>query len=179
MRTARIALLLILLTGLTIAQTAATGPAANQPQDIFGVARADRSLAMFMTAIQSSGMARSLLDEGPLTVFALSNRAFFNLPKEQRESLLTDRAALHFLMTHYIVHGSIARGDAADMLSARTLMGGKLRTDIRSEGLYINGAKLSQPAIQCVNGMIYVLDSFDPGLVHDAIAFSRTDQRGK
>jgi len=178
MNTARIAALVMLLTGLAIAQEFAA-PAASEARDLLSVAQADRSLAMFVTAVQSSGMAKMLRDEGPLTVFALSNRAFANLPKEDRQALLANRAALNILLVHYITRGSIASDDKSDLLSARTLVGTKLRTDIHSEGFYVNGAKLGQTGIRCANGMIHVLDSFDPGLLHDALAMSRTDQREK
>jgi uncharacterized surface protein with fasciclin (FAS1) repeats len=178
MKTARIAAVVMLLTGLGIAQDIAA-PAASEARDILSVARADRSLAMFVTVVQSSGMAKMLRDEGPLTVFALSNRAFANLLKEDREKLLTNPAAMHILLAHYITRGSIASDDKSDLLAARTLVGTKLRADFRSEGSYVNGAKLGQTGIRCANGVIHVLDSFDPGLLHDAFAMSRTDQREK
>jgi uncharacterized surface protein with fasciclin (FAS1) repeats len=178
MKTARIAAVLMLLTGFAIAQDVAA-PAASGARDLLSVAQADRSLAMFVTAVQSSGMAKMLRDEGPLTVFALTNRAFANLVKEDREALMTNRASMHILLAHYIIHGSIASDDTADLRSARTLLGVKLRTDIRSEGFYVNGAKLGQDGFRCENGMIHVLDSFDPGFVRDAIAMSRKDQRAK
>jgi uncharacterized surface protein with fasciclin (FAS1) repeats len=133
---------------------------------------------MFVTAVQSSGMAKTLREDGPFTVFALSNRAFANLPKEEMEALLSNPAAMHVLLAHYIAHGSISQDDTAELLSARTLLGVKLRTDIRSEGSYVNGARLNQTEIPCANGMIYVLDRFDPGLVHDALAFVRANPRG-
>jgi uncharacterized surface protein with fasciclin (FAS1) repeats len=178
MKTARIAAVVMLLTGLGMAQDLAV-TAANEARDLLRVAEADHSLAMFVTAVQLSGMAKVLQDEGPLTVFALSNRAFANLRKEDREALLANPAAMNVLLAHYIVHGSIAGDDKTDLLSARTLMGAKLRTDIRGEGFYVNGAKLGQTGIRCSNGVIYLLDSFDPGLVHDALAMSRADPRKK
>jgi uncharacterized surface protein with fasciclin (FAS1) repeats len=178
MKRTGIAAIVVLLTGMGMAQDLAS-PAASETRDLSSVAQADRSLAMFMTAVQSSGMAKMLRDEGPLTVFALSNRAFAKLLKEDREALIANRAAMHILLAHYFVRGSIARDDKTDLLSARTLMGAKLRADIRSEGFYVNGARLGQTGIRCTNGMIFVLDSFDPGLLHDAFAMSRTDQREK
>jgi uncharacterized surface protein with fasciclin (FAS1) repeats len=178
MTRAGIAALVMLLTGVAIAQNFAA-PAASEARDLLTVAQADRSLAMFVTVAQSSGMAKMLRDEGPLTVFALSNRAFANLLKEDREKLLTNRAAMRILLAHYITRGSIASDDKSDLLSARTLVGTKLRTDLRSEGSYVNGAKLGHTDIRCSNGMIHVLDSFDPGLLHDALAMSKTDQREK
>ncbi len=174
MRNFRIAAVCILLAGFAIAQDVARDAAAIQTQDLLTTAQEDRSLAMFVTAVQSSGMAKMLREEGPFTVFALSNRAFANLPKEDRETLLTDRAALHLLLA-----GTIPADDSASLQSARTLVGVKLHIDIRSEGSYVNGAKLVQSEIPCRNGMIHVLGSFDPGLVRDAVALSRTNREAK
>ena len=179
MRNFRIAAVFILLAGFAIAQDVARDATAIQTQDLLTTAQADRSLAMFVTAVQSSGMAKMLREEGPFTVFALSNRAFANLPKEDRETLLTDRAALHLLLAHYIARGAIPADDTASLQSARTLVGVKLHIDIRSEGSYVNGAKLNEADIRCRNGVIHVLDSFDPGLVRDAVAMSRTNREAK
>ncbi len=134
---------------------------------------------MFVVAMRLSGMAKMLRDEGPLTVFALSNRAFANIGKEDLEALVTNRAAMHLLLADYVVRGNLAENDTENLLSARTLLGVRLRIDIRSEGSYVNGAKLSQPSIVCANGMIHVLDAVHPGLVHRAIALSRGTGREK
>jgi uncharacterized surface protein with fasciclin (FAS1) repeats len=178
MRNLRIFAALMLLAGLAIAQDVTRDPSrpldpsANQARDLFSAARSDDSLSMFVTAVQSSGMAKMLREEGPLTVFALSNRAFANLPKKDLEALLSNHAAMHILIAHYIAHGNIPQGDTEELLSARTLVGVKLRTDVRDEGYYVNGAKLNQIEIPCANGAIYVLDRFDPGLIHDALALA-------
>lgn len=172
MRNLRIFAVLMLLAGLAMAQDVAQEPSSNQSRDLFSVAQSDRALSMFVTAVQSSGLAKMLREEGPLTVFALSNRAFANLPKEELEALMSNRAAMQVLLAHYIAHGNIPQDDTADLLSARTLVGVKLRTDIRGEGSYVNGAQLNQHGIPCANGTIYVLDRFDPGLVHDAVALA-------
>jgi uncharacterized surface protein with fasciclin (FAS1) repeats len=181
MRNLRIFAALMLLSGLAIAQDVtrdASDPSANRARDLFSVARSDDSLSMFVTAVQSSGMAKMLREEGPLTVFALTNRAFANLPKKDLEALLSNHVVMHILIAHYIAHGNIPQDDTAELLSARTLVGVKLRTDIRAEGYYVNGAKLDQSETRCANGIIHVLDRFDPSLVHEAIAFVRANPRG-
>jgi uncharacterized surface protein with fasciclin (FAS1) repeats len=159
MRNLKIVAIFMLLAVFGIAQDAISQ--ASPAPDLLSTLQADRSLAMFVNAVQSSGMAKILREEGPLTVFALSNRAFANLPKEDRETLLTDRAAMHLLMAHYIVRGIIPDNDTASLQSARTLAGVKLHIDIRSEGSYVNGAKLSPFDIQCTNGMIHVVRTRD------------------
>jgi uncharacterized surface protein with fasciclin (FAS1) repeats len=168
---------LLILTSLAIAQSLARAPSPNSSRDLFSVLQSDDSLAMFATAVQSSGLVKMLRQEGPFTVFALSNHAFANLPKEDVEALLSNHAAMHVLLERYIAHGNIPQGDTADLLSARTLLGVKLHTGIRSEGSYVNGAKLDQGEISCANGVIYVLDRFDPALVRNAIAFARMNRK--
>ncbi len=179
MKSVRVVAVLMILVGLAIAQEISKKLPSGLSQDLLTVAQGNRSLSMFAAAAQSSGMAKMLREEGPLTVFALSNRAFANLPKDDLEALVMNQAAMHFLLEHYITRGNIAQDDTASLLSAKTLVGVKLRTDIRSEGSYVNGAKLNQGDIRCTNGMIHVLDSFDPGLVHDAVVLAKASRREK
>jgi len=166
--------LLLLITSLAIAQEITREPLPNQSRDIFAAAESDNNLSLFVTAVQSSGMVKMLREEGPFTVFALSNRTFANLPKGEMETLLSNRAAMHVLLAHYIVTGNIA--DAAELSSARTLAGMKLRIDVRSEGYYVNGAEFDGNEINCANGVIFVLDRFDPALLHDAVALAEKEK---
>jgi transforming growth factor-beta-induced protein len=144
----------------------------DPPTDLLRAAEAEGSLNMFVTAAQSSGLAKMLKEEGPFTVFALSDRAFINLAKEDRDTLLNNHFAMHILLSRYIVRGVVG-GDAASLSSARTLIGVKLRTDDHEGLLYVNGARLRQSEIACCNGAIHVLDDFDPMLVHEAVVAAR------
>ena len=171
----RVLAALMLLSALAVAQVALRE--ATPSSDLLTALQSDRSLAMFVTAAQSSGMAKMLREEGPFTVFALSNHAFANLRKEDREMLMTDRTAMQRLLAHYIARGTISDGDTASLTSAKTLVGAKLRTDIRRQGSYVNGAQLTGTEVRCANGIIHVLDYFDPGLVHDAVASSPASRK--
>jgi transforming growth factor-beta-induced protein len=151
----------------------------SETHDLLTVAQANHSLSMFVAAVQLSGMAKVLRDEAPLTVYALSNQAFANLQKDDLEALLASPAAMNILLAHYIARGSIGNDDTPSLLSARTLPGAKLRTDIRSQGTYVNGAKLNQIDVGCANGRLHVLDTFDPGLARDAVALAKADRREK
>jgi hypothetical protein len=62
------AVLLMMLTGLAIAQDIARDPANNQSGDLLTIAEATHSISLFVTAVRSSGIAKMLRDEGPLTV---------------------------------------------------------------------------------------------------------------
>jgi hypothetical protein len=50
---------------------------------------------------------------------------------------------------------------------------------LRRRRLLREWAKLSQSEIRSTNGMIHVLDSFDPGLVHDAVALAQASRGEK
>lgn len=152
--------------------TFALGQEQRQSTDLLKAAEAEGSLNFFVTATQASGLAKMLKQEGPFTVFAPSDRAFANLAKEDRDALLNDHFAMHLLLSRYIVHGVIG-GDAASLSSARTLAGVKLRTDHHEGVLYVNAARPRKSEIASRNGAIYVLDLFDPMLVHEAILAAR------
>ena len=175
MKMASIIVTVTLLTGLGSARA----QEASQPQDLLSVAESNRSIGMFVAAARSSGMAKTLKEEGPFTLFAVRNQAFANLPKEDRETLMTNPGAMHFLLAHYVVRGDVNAEDSAGLESARTLDGMRLRVDVRSEGVYVNGSRLGQDTIHCANGTIYVLDHFDPGWVHEALGLVRTKAASK
>ena len=75
------------------------------------------------------------------------------------------------------IFGEWPENDAEKLSSARTLTGVKLRADLRSEGSYVNGSPFRGSGIACANGVIYVLERFDPGLVHDAIALAGANRK--
>lgn len=166
------AFVLFALIGSSLTQDVPREPTTIAPGDLLTVSASDPSLSMFVNLLRMSGLARLLRDENSITVFALSNQAIANLQKEDRKALLTDPAALHFLLEHYIVRGNIADNNAAKMSNAITLPGIKLRTESKSEGFYVNGARLTHAAVPCANGTMYILDAFDPVLVHKAITLA-------
>jgi uncharacterized surface protein with fasciclin (FAS1) repeats len=176
MRSAGIVAALLLLAGLAVAQDGIVGPSARA-EDLFSVAKADRSLARFAAAVQSSGMAKMLREERPLTVFALSNRAFANLDKKDRQTLLSNNNAMNFLLAHYIVHGSVLYGDKSELRDVMTLAGTRLRIASHGPRAYANGGEIPVSETHCTNGNIYVIDDFDPGLIRDAVALVRPSLR--
>jgi uncharacterized surface protein with fasciclin (FAS1) repeats len=174
MKSVMASFVLFALIGSSFAQDTPRELATTVERDLLTVAASDPSLSMFVNLLRMSGLAKLLRDENPITVFALSNQALANLQKEDRKVLFTDPAALHFLLEHYIVSGNIVDNNAAKISNATTLPGIKLRTESKSEGFYVNGARLTHPAVRCANGAIYILDAFDPLLVHKALTLANS-----
>ena len=163
MKRSRIGYLCLLLAGAAVCQTS---------QDIYAAIYANKSLSIFVEGARSAGMAESLKENRPLTVFALTDRAFMSLPAEILHQLLAKPTAMHFLLDHYIVHGTPASENSQGLSSVRTLQGGKLRIEAKDGDTFVNGAKFPRGAIRASNGSIYILDSIDLTLANDALHLS-------
>jgi uncharacterized surface protein with fasciclin (FAS1) repeats len=117
----------VVITVVLLATMAMAGAASSR--DVLGTAEANESLTMFVAGLRATGAATMLKKDELWTVFAPSNQAFTNIPKKDFEILMANGAAMQILLAHYIVHGSIGTADEANLSSARTLLGLKLRTD--------------------------------------------------
>jgi hypothetical protein len=107
--------------------------------DLVTTLRSERDLGMF------AGLAPISRTVRPLTVYALSDRAFARLSPADRGTLMDHLPAMRALLSRYITRGDDARFDA-------------------------RGAK----QIPCTDGTIYVLDGFDPEMVRDAVNATAT-----
>lgn len=151
---------ILLVSGPVLAQESVSAP------DILTTIRSRESLKMFTAALKSSGLAETLKTENSLTVFAVSDRAFAMLSLTDRETLRSNHAALNFLLARYIVRGRFVPPNLA---SARTLSGLRVLTSHSGRKQMVNGAAVETPDIECANGVIYVLDRFDAGLIREAV----------
>jgi uncharacterized surface protein with fasciclin (FAS1) repeats len=168
MRTLKIFGTVALLTIMAMAQGRKTMGAA----DILSTVQAKKSLTSFDSALRLGGMTGTLRGKGPFTVIAPADGAFANLAKDDMQKLMTSPIAMNALLARYVVYGNIASNDAASLSSARTLMGATLRADGHNGDLRINGAKVVEGDIRCANGVVHIVDHFDPSLVREALALA-------
>jgi uncharacterized surface protein with fasciclin (FAS1) repeats len=163
--------LLILISAPVVAQLTAVVPA-DTTSDILSTLSSADSLNMFARELRSSGLADSLREAGPITVFALDNKALAAIPDSELHRLLGSSAAMQFFLANYIVKGKLSREHVETWDSTRTLQGKRVRTEQRNEGTFVNGARLMEE-ISCTNGTIYVLHTVDPALVEQAVALAK------
>jgi uncharacterized surface protein with fasciclin (FAS1) repeats len=140
--------------------------------DVVSILQTKKSLGLFGTAVRLGGMTETLRGVGPFTVIAPADGAFAGLPKDDMRKLMTSPVAMNALLAHYVVHGKIASNDAAGLSSARTLMGATLRAEGHNGNLRLNGARIVEGDIRCANGVVHIVDRFDPGLVREAVAMA-------
>lgn len=122
------------------------------------VAAASGSFSTLVAAIQVSGLAGTLSEGGPFTVFAPSEEAFAALPAGLLEKLLKpeNKAVLAQILTYHVVSGKVLSSDVKD--GAVASVEGSELTFSTTGGVMVNDAKVITPDVQASNGVIHVID---------------------
>ena len=122
------------------------------------VAAASGSFSTLIAAIQVSGLAGTLSEGGPFTVFAPSEEAFAALPAGLLEKLLKpeNKAVLAQILTYHVVSGKVLSSEVKD--GAVASVEGSELTFSTTGGVMVNDAKVITPDVQASNGVIHVID---------------------
>lgn len=120
----------------------------------------NEDLSTLLKALQTADLVNVLKGNGPFTLFAPTNEAFEQLPPGTLQNLLKpeNKSKLAGILTYHITPGK----KTPVMLNSgkiKTLNGKEL--DVRSDGkqISINNAKVIQPEITSLNGIIYIVDT--------------------
>lgn len=148
-----------LLAGIAAVALVASSAAFTTKTDknIVEVAVDAGSFQTLVAAVQAAGLAETLANGGPFTVFAPTDDAFAALPEGTVEALLEDTEKLKAILLFHVVSGAVTAADAAGIESAETLQGSTLRIDT-SHGVKINDATVVQADVMASNGVIHVID---------------------
>ncbi len=128
-------------------------------KDIVDTAAANPNLNTFVAAVQAAGLSDTLKGEGPFTVFAPTDYAFYRLGKATIDSLLANPEALKSILLYHVVPGKVYSGDAANLTSAKTVNSAPVVITQRNGQIYINGARVTVANIQTTNGVIHLIDT--------------------
>jgi uncharacterized surface protein with fasciclin (FAS1) repeats len=147
-----------LAVGLGVTALAASG--GQQKKDIVETAVAAGQFNTLVKALQAAELVDTLKGEGPFTVFAPTDEAFSKLPPGTLEDLLKpeNRAKLTSILTYHVVSGKVMMEQAMKLTSAKTLNGQDLTLRGENGKLMVNDATVTQPDIQCSNGVIHVIN---------------------
>jgi uncharacterized surface protein with fasciclin (FAS1) repeats len=122
----------------------------------------DGHFTTLVKAVQTAGLADTLSEPGPLTVFAPSDAAFAKLPEGTIDSLLQNKAQLTSILAYHVVAGKYMAGDVKKHGTLPTLQGQSVKVEVHRlyhRGIKINNAEVIHPDIECSNGVIHVIDS--------------------
>ena len=113
---------------------------------------------LLKTAVEA-GLANTLSEDGPFTVFAPTDSAFKKLPDEVIISLLKkeNKDKLVNILKFHVISGSYP-SDKLPLLPLKTLNGQDVNFKVDNGDIFINGAKVLKANINASNGIIHVID---------------------
>ena len=99
--------------------------------------------------------------DGPLTVFAPTDKAFAKLPDGTIESLLKpeNKAKLAAILKYHVVAGKVLAADVVKLKQAKTVEGSSVKIKVKEGTVKLNNAKVVKTDIECSNGVIHVIDT--------------------
>ncbi len=129
----------------------------TETKNLIEKAQDNPNLSTFVSAIKAAGLADTLANGGPYTIFAPSNDAFNQLPKGVLDKLLQNKKDLVAILTYHVVPGQILAKDAKTT-KIRTLNGQDLNLEAVGGLVTVDDAEVIQPDIKAKNGVIHVID---------------------
>lgn len=128
-------------------------------KNIIETAKDDGRFNTLLKAIDAAGLTETLSNQGPFTVFAPTNGAFNQIPKDQLNSILSDKEQLSAILKYHVVSGKMMASDVTQQNSIQTLQGDSLTIDTSQGTVRVNNARITETDIECTNGVCHVIDS--------------------
>ncbi|MEP5937064.1 MAG: fasciclin domain-containing protein [Erythrobacter sp.] len=162
-------------TGMVLATatpTVAHGHKEKAQPNIVQTAQSTGVHNTLVAAVTAAGLADTLQNPGPFTVFAPTDTGFAKLPAGTVETLLKpeNKGTLTNVLVYHAVSGSVSAGDLVALINKHggeatitTLSGGELTARLSGDTVIITDAKgrsaaVTQADVQTSNGVIHVTD---------------------
>ena len=129
--------------------------------DIVKLAVNNSDLSTLVKAVQAAGLATSLSNAGPFTVFAPTNEAFAKLPAGVLEDLLQpeNKGKLNDILGHHTYVGVIKTDYLTDGQNLGMVDGTPISIKMVDGKPVINGTINIIASVPAANGIVHVVDS--------------------
>jgi uncharacterized surface protein with fasciclin (FAS1) repeats len=148
-----------LLAALVLSVTGA--PATARPSEDKNIVQTAQAAGNFKTLtklVTKAGLAGTLSQPGPYTVFAPTDAAFKKVPKSTLKSLAKNRAKLRAVLLYHVVAGKVPSSEVVMMKSVKTVNGKSVRIRTSNGSVYVNNARVTKPDVNASNGVIHVIN---------------------
>lgn len=127
--------------------------------DILTTAEGSNRLGVFVDYVRAAGLGALLLEEGPFTVFAPTDRAFETISLRGRDALLADQRRLREVMGGHVVKGRVLAPTTMEPIDLTTIDNQRLTLSLRNGSYYVGTARLVQTSIPASNGIIHAISA--------------------
>mmetsp|Transcript_20596 Transcript_20596/g.42451 ORF Transcript_20596/g.42451 Transcript_20596/m.42451 type:complete len:354 (-) Transcript_20596:172-1233(-) len=149
---------------------AAAAPTASQAQSIYEIASDSDDFTTLTAAIDAAGLAETLSEDGPFTVFAPTDGAFDDIPRRTLERLLRPQWIFHLqdLLLYHALDSVVTSADLEDGLEVETINAEDIVINLDDDGASITTVSDTTSNIlveeelvdiEADNGIIHVVDS--------------------
>jgi uncharacterized surface protein with fasciclin (FAS1) repeats len=151
-----ISVLLAVAALATAASPALAG--GHEEKNIVQAAAGTGQFKTLATLLAKAGLAKTLKQNGPYTVFAPTDAAFAKVPKSTVDALLADRAKLRSVLLYHVVKGELTAAEVTALRSAKTAAGTSVRIRTSGSNVFVNDAKVTKADVMASNGVIHVVN---------------------
>ncbi|MEO8772768.1 MAG: fasciclin domain-containing protein [Gelidibacter sp.] len=112
-----------------------------------------------VAAVQAAGLENSLVNAGPLMVFAPTNAAFGALPAGTVEELLKpeNKEKLASILKNHVTPGNYSKDFLKKFKKLGQAGGESVTVEVKGDDVYVGGAKILA-SIPAGNGIVHVVD---------------------
>jgi uncharacterized surface protein with fasciclin (FAS1) repeats len=138
--------------------TTGTTPTGN---DIVSIAASNNSFTTLTTLLKTAGLAETLQQPGPYTVFAPTDQAFAALPAGTIQQLQQpeNRELLIKILRYHVVPGQLTASQlTAGELKTTEDASVNIKVNNANNQIAVNDATVIQPNVQASNGVIHVIN---------------------
>lgn len=126
--------------------------------DLVETASTSGTFKTFLSAVKAAGLADTLKESGPYTVFAPGDSAFNKLPPGTLNSLMKDKEKLAAILSHHVIPGKVTVADVKPG-KVQTLQGDFLSLTSDNGKVTADRANVIQSDLEADNGIIHEIDA--------------------
>jgi uncharacterized surface protein with fasciclin (FAS1) repeats len=144
-----------------LALSVAGAPATARPSEDENIVQTAQAAGNFKTLtklVTKAGLAGTLSQPGPYTVFAPTDAAFKKVPKATLKSLAKHKAKLRAVLLYHVVAGEVPSSEVVMLKSVKTENGKSVRIRTSNGSVYVNTARVTKPDVNASNGVIHVIN---------------------
>ena len=129
-------------------------------RNVYDIISKNPNLSTFNDYLNKTGLDQVLQKKIPYdwTVYAPSNNAFKNVPKELEELILKDNYYLKRLFTDHILAKEILASDITEQITTELTVSNKPIKLYKSESLFIKDIVIVREDIIAENGVVHIID---------------------
>ena len=118
-----------------------------------------KDLKTLNTALNKTGLSRTLSKSGSYTLFAPSDAAFQKIPKADRDALMADNKKLATVLKYHVLPKKYSASDLSSRRSLVTLEGESVMLNNKDGSQTVDGAIVTKADCDCSNGTVHVIDT--------------------